>query len=96
MCFRNGGVTVLLYCVEFLGNLNLPPPAALSHPQMSRVHLADKSRLCCKCSVCGAHQVQRRQRALGGPPEAGGRRGLAIWENRHRAPRAEGASEPRF
>lgn len=59
-------MTVPAHCVQFSGNLSLPPAAALNPTQMSRVQLADKALLCRNFSVVGrgSYQVQPSQGAL--------------------------------
>lgn len=100
MCFRDGRVTAPLYCVQFIGNVSLPPPAALSIPEWPG--LSWQMQLgCVATAVCGGHQLQLSQGGLhpGGPPEArGGASSLECVDlgDKHRVPRGEGTTGPLF
>ena len=102
MCFRNGRVTVLVHCVQFIGNLSLLPPAALDRAQRSCLgSVGRRSSAVWQLQWVGAARGSAAREARAWvvlPPRqvAGVAQSVWIREKSHGAPRGEGQSGPLF
>ena len=103
MCVRHlDHVTVLLHCVQCIGNLSLPPPAALDRAQRARSGSAGRwSSAVWQLPWVGAARGGTAREAwvrVVLPPRqvAGVAQSMWIWENTHRGPRGQEQSGPLF